>query len=351
MAATVSWEGLRELAGFRAEKGRAVSLYVDLDPHLVPAAGGAHTRVNSLLDEAGKATGANRSDLSHDQRMALKSDFERIRRFVELDFNRDGVRGLAVFTASLDNFWRPIPLAAAVPDEVKVNDEFYLAPLVPLVGQGEGALVAVVGRERGDLYRLQGGRLVETADRSEEQPRRHDQGGWAQARLQRHVDGLAHAHLRRVAEELDRQLRGASAEVVVVSSEEMRGEFGDLLSSDARSSVVGWAQAEAHATPAELLELATPVLEGRRTDREAEAVEQWRQEAGRNGRAASGWAETLEAASDGRIELLLYQQGARKSAGTCLSPGLMASGWQLGGGRRGRFGPRSSPSPTPSGSF
>ncbi len=42
-----------------------------------------------------------------------------------------------------------------------------------------------------------------------------------------------------------------------------------------------------------------------------------RQEAGRGARAASGWEKTLEAASDGRIELLLYQDGIQKDAFRC----------------------------------
>ncbi len=36
---TVSLEGLRELAAFRAENGCAISLYLDLDPSIVPTAG------------------------------------------------------------------------------------------------------------------------------------------------------------------------------------------------------------------------------------------------------------------------------------------------------------------------
>ncbi len=40
-------------------------------------------------------------------------------------------------------------------------------------------------------------------------------------------------------------------------------------------------------------------------------VERWREEAGRNGRAAAGWEPTLEAASDGRVDLLLYRNGIR----------------------------------------
>ena len=53
------------------------------------------------------------------------------------------------------------------------------------------------------------------------------------------------------------------------------------------------------------------------------AAERWREEAGRDGRAASGWEETLEAASDARVELLLFQEGADRPAWQC--PSLRAA--------------------------
>ena len=52
MAGTLSWDQLRELAGFRAENGCAVSLYVDLDPSDSPTPGAVETRVNSILSAA-----------------------------------------------------------------------------------------------------------------------------------------------------------------------------------------------------------------------------------------------------------------------------------------------------------
>ena len=207
MAETVTWDGLRELAGFQAEKGCAISLYVDLDPSITPTAGDADARVSSLLAEGERRAEAESRSMTHEQRVALKNDFARIRDFFENDFDRDGARGLAVFTASLDNVWRPRTLIESVPDGVRVGREFHLAPLVPLVGRGEGALVAVVGRERGELYRLRAGRLDEIADRSDEVPGKHDQGGWSQSRYQRHIEKLVGEHLREVAEELDRRVR------------------------------------------------------------------------------------------------------------------------------------------------
>ena len=318
MATTVSWDRLRELAAFRAEKGRSISLYVDLDPSLSPTAGDAETRVSSLLSAGERSEGANRGDLTHEEKQALRKDFDRIRRYFTDEFDRDGARGLAVFAAGLDNAWTALPLSESVPDGIKVGRQFYLAPLVPLVGRGEGALVAAVNRERGQIYRLRGGRLVDLADRSEEQPRRHDQCGWSQARFQRHVDELAAEHMRTVAEELNRQVRRLHRpSIVVACAEEYRSEFEELLSQEARAALAGWVNAEAHAGPAELLERARPVLEGWLARQEESTLERWREEAGRNGRAAAGWEQTLEAASDGRVECLLFDESVDRQVWQC----------------------------------
>ena len=321
MARTVTWEGIRELAAFEAERGCAISLYLNLDPSDSPTAGDAQTRLSSLLAEAAKAEDGP-PELAHDARQALRSDIERIGRYFEQEFDRDRSHGLALFCAGLDGAWEAIALVDAVTDEIRVDRRFYLAPLVPLVGRGRGALVVVVGREQGRFYLLRGGRLEEHTDLSDEQPRRHDQGGWSQARFQRRVDNLASDHVRAVAEELDRLVRRArDTSVVVVSPEETWAEFSALLSHETRAALAGWTPAEAHAGPAELLELAEPVLERSRGERAAEIVERWREEAGRGGRAASGWAETLEAASDGRVDVLLFGNGVERPAWRCPSCG------------------------------
>ena len=330
MAETVTWDGLRELAGFQAEKGCAISFFVDLDPSIAPTAGDADARISSLLNQGERKAEENSRGLTHEQRAGLKNDFARIREFFENDFERDGAHGLAIFTAGMDNVWRPRALIESVPDGVRVGREFHLAPLVPLVGRGEGALVAFVGRERGDLYRLHAGRLEEIADRSDEVPGKHDQGGWSQSRFQRHIEKLVGEHLREVAEELDRRVRRmGSPKLIIVSSEETRAELEDLLTKETKSAVIGWTSAEAHAGPSELLAATSPFLEEARAREEAEAVERWREGSGRGGRAASGWEETLEAASDARVEVLLYQDNAQHEAWQCPACGrLSASGGQ-----------------------
>jgi peptide subunit release factor 1 (eRF1) len=105
--------------------------------------------------------------------------------------------------------------------------------------------------------------------------------------------------------------------VVVVGSEETRSEFLDTLPHEVKSVVVGTTEAEAHTGPSELLELVQPLLEEAEAAEEHDVLERWREEVGTNGRAASGWADTLTAASDSRVELLLHQEGADRPAHEC----------------------------------
>ena len=72
----------------------------------------------------------------------------------------------------------------------------------------------------------------------------------------------------------------------------------------------GWTPVQAQAGPAEILQAVTPVLEEAETKDETEVIERWREEAGRNASAASGWEQTLEASSDARVELLLFHARA-----------------------------------------
>ncbi len=325
MIHTVGWKELRELAAFRSEKGVAVSLYLGLEPSNRNA---LKTRLHSLRDEAARNVS---SDLGHEQRDALRADLERAEGFVEDEFDSSGAQGVALFASRLDNLFHPIALAAPVVDEIRIGSELHLAPLVPLIGRGNGTLVLLVGREQGQFFRLRGTRLVPTAERFDEQPRRHDQGGWSQANLQRHADGLALEHLRAVAAQLEREVQrmGGEGRIVVACPEETWAEFSALLSHDVKALVVGWTPADAHARPAELLGLVAPLLERSHAEAQARTVERWCDESGAHGRATTGWAETLEAASDGRVGTLLFCHGMNRQASRCPSCGRVG----LAGGR------------------
>jgi peptide chain release factor subunit 1 len=316
--ATVVTEGLlRELAGFRAANGCAISIYVDFEPSEAPTVPAEKTKFHALVDAAKRKADARARDRGRDCKLALEADLKRIKQWGEDEFDRDGARSLAVFASSADGLFRIVPLVEPVADGWEVGPELWIAPLAGQLGAGEGSLVAVVSRERGVLYRLRDGRLVEIADETEEVPGRHDQGGWSQARYQRHIENIVLQHLKTVGEEIDKKVHNHHPRLVVVAPEELRGEIESTLSQEAREAIVGWANAEAHANEVELLAVVRPLLDRARAREDEATLERWRAERGRGGKVAAGWKQTLDAASDARIEVLLVGEGARHQGWSC----------------------------------
>jgi peptide chain release factor subunit 1 len=308
VASTVTWDGLRDLAGFRAQNGCAISLYLDLDPSSTPTAPSAETKFNSLFSELEKE--ADIHGTARDCRVALKDDLERIRSWWDDEFDRDGTQAVALFASSADGEFRTLPLLEPVGDQVRIAAEFVVVPLVGQLGH-DGNIVAVLSRERGTVFRFSGGRLVEIVDETEDAPGRHSQGGWSQARYQRHIEHLVQQHLKTVGHEIDKQARGAGGpQMVIVAPDELRSEIESSLSTEAREAVIGWATADAHAGPNELLEVVRPLFDQARARAEQDELERWQEEHGRGGRAAAGWKQTLDAASDGRVAVLLLDESA-----------------------------------------
>ena len=316
--ATVVTEGLlRELAGFRARNGCAISIYIDFDPSTVPTIPDEKTKFRATVQEAEKKAEPRAATRGRDCKLALEADFRRIKDWGDNDFDRDGARALAVFASSGDGLFRVVPLLAPA-EGWEVGPELWIAPLAGQLGEGDGALVAVVSRERGVLYQLRDGRLQEIADESEEVPGQHDQGGWSQARYQRHIENIVLHHLKSVGDEIDKTLRSdRRLHMVVVAPDEMRGELESKLSHEAREAIVGWAHVESHASPSEILEVVRPLLDQARVREDQATLERWQSERGRNTRAAAGWKQTLAAASDGRVAVLLVDESRHHPAWSC----------------------------------
>jgi peptide chain release factor subunit 1 len=210
-----------------------------------------------------------------------------------------------------------VPLLEPVADGWEVGPDLWIAPLAGQLGRGQGALVAVVSRERGNLYQLNDGRLQEIADESDDVPGQHDQGGWSQARYQRHIENIVLRHLRSVGDEIEKNVHNSRPPLVMVAPEEMRSEIESKLSQEVRESIVGWVHADAHAHQTELLALVRPLLDEARARQDAATLERWEALRGRGERSAAGWKQTLDAASDARVDVLLVAEGARHPAWSC----------------------------------
>src|SRR4029450_1223088 len=132
-------------------------------------------------------------------------------------------------------------------------------------------------------------------------------------------------HYKVAADDPDRvSPRPGRPRIIVVAGDETRAEFADVLPIELQEAVIGWTSADAHASDAQLTEVVQPFVENWRAEREAQVVERWREEVGKNAHGSAGWADTLEAASDGRVEILLHQAGGQRDGYRCPEGGRAA---------------------------
>ena len=167
----------------------------------------------------------------------------------------------------LDNVWRPLALTEPVRDDVRVGRALYLAPLVPLVGRGEGAVVVVVAASAGSSTCCGAG-----GSRRSPTTRRSSRGSTTRAVGRSH--GFSDTS-RRSCTTISRRSRKSSTALSGActghrSSSSPRRSAPTSTTSFPRTAaaIVGWTHAEAHAQAPELLGLATPVLERWRAEQE-----------------------------------------------------------------------------------
>lgn len=315
---------LRRLAGSRPGHGKVLSLYVDLDPTEFATTPARVTEVASLLDEADRAVREAPGD--HDERVALREDLERVRAFLGAPDRLNGAHGLALFCSGPGDLFEVLRLSEPVPRAVVVDDAAWLEPLMGRDRMRWG-VVLVSRRTLRAFIEAQRGTLQEVTRFADDVHRRHDQGGWSQARFQRGVEQEVDVHLGRAAEALRDLHRRRRVEAVAVgATRELCPRFLDALGSEERELVAGRFDVDVEtASPDQVLVASRPVVEETERRELDELLDRVRGGIATGDRGAGGLEATLRALSERRVEVLLYESGFAAPGVTCAACGWLGS--------------------------
>ena len=226
----ITKEELNRLAARHSDSG-IVSVYIKVDPHLgyqhaQPAMKfkGAYSRARREADERTLAI--------------LEREHDRILAFLE-GWTQSG-RGLAIFASEPDDFWETHPLDVMVPSYVTVANEPDTQFLVQILDETPRMAVLLLDGGDARLYLGEQGAMGEVSRHSEELPSRHAQGGWSQARFQRHVDFHHSKVLREMADQVTSLFYKKDFDrLVLVGVDSATKELESMLSDPIRQRVIG----------------------------------------------------------------------------------------------------------------
>jgi peptide chain release factor subunit 1 len=293
---------LRKLADWAPGRFPVTSAYLSVDGSLYPRKKDYELRLDDLLR---RVRGVAGESVDRDLRRSVEGDAARIGAFVREDFERKRTRGLALFSAHAAGLWESVELSRPVRNHAVVAPQPELRPLEHVLEVYESFCTVLVDGSRARLFLAELGRIEERSDLDDEVPRRHDQGGWAAARLQRHVDDLRNKHLKRTADVLfSFHKRRSFDHLILGGPDEVVAEFERELHDYLRRKVRARVSLPVTAASDEVLERSLALEEDLQRDHERDMVDRIRAEAGAGRLAVAGLRAVLDVLNAGRVDVL-----------------------------------------------
>jgi len=310
-------QSIRELARSESEDG-IVSVYLKLDPRL------RFRRQQAAPKFQGEAARFARN-ASPWQLDVLEREKPKILDFLK---SRDFLgRTLALFSSQPAGIWRVLRLDVILPTAITVDKRAQLQPLLRLLDENPRVLVCVVERDRAALYTIEAGAIRAESDIESVVPGWHDEGGWSQARFQRHIEFHAGLHLDKVVSALQESAgRPGQTHIIIGGAEETTAELMKRLPDSLRDRVPGTFSVDfKHETPEQIMERARRVWVEAERRSEVELVRALADDARAGGRAVLGVHDTAAALSEGRVHELVLADGVEASGRECPSCGYLAA--------------------------
>ena len=245
------------------------------------------------------------------ERASLDKDLERIATYLR-DELQPSANGVAVFACSAGELFEAVQLTAPIDQHwLYIGDTPHLYPLARLESQYPRYAAVVADTNSTRILVFATGELVSEKEVKGVKTRRTSQGGWSQARFQRHIENYHVHHVKEVVETLDRIVtQEAIQHLVMVADDAVLSLLRDQMPSRLTDLVVDHLKVDSHASVRDVLDVTLEAMQrqNERTDREKVdgAIAGFRA----GGLGVVGPQPTLEALLKGQVDELLITASA-----------------------------------------
>jgi len=208
-------EQLDRLAKFEPVPYPVVSLYLNTQPN-------EHGRdqYQSFVRQEFKARSRTYPPSSAD-RESLDKDLERINAFLQNEL-QPSANGLAIFACSAGEMFEAIQMTAPVERHwLYIGDAPHLYPLARIESKYPRYAAVVADTNSARILVFATNELVAAEEIVGEKTRRTSQGGWSQARFQRHISNFHMQHAKEIVDALDRIVQQEGITQILTAGDEV----------------------------------------------------------------------------------------------------------------------------------
>jgi peptide chain release factor subunit 1 len=193
----------------------------------------------------------------------------------------------------------------SVPDRCVIDRTPFVVPMLKLVDESRRYCIVVVDKEKARLFTMYNGEMFERTDIFDEVPGWHKQGGWAQARFQRHIEDHVNRHLKHVADIVFHfyKMEGFG-HLVIGGTQEMRTRFYRVIHSYLQRIVAGYISVDVTSNINDILS-AVREVETEADRRKSDRIVKDLVGASKNHITVTGLRDTVKALEEGRVHTLI----------------------------------------------
>lgn len=307
---------LQKLSRFVTTDAPVISVYLDTewrDLH-------QHERTATFLKQhIGQAAEVTLDSAS--ARQSLQDDLARLTDWSTKlrSSSRDHLTpGLAIFACSEGDLWVEFPAPVAFDNEFTIADRPALRQLARLHTEYTTTLVALVDTQAARICEMVFGGLLTETDITNEVPGRHQQGGWAQMRYQRHIKDHMDRHHKEVANYLNTYIAEQPQSFVILSGQDqIIANLRPWLSAAVQERLLDSVQLDIRQSQAGIVRVARELIQEHEREEELELVQRLLNRAGHGGLAVVGLHATLAAANTGRMHMLIMHRDMQGRGARC----------------------------------
>ncbi len=254
-------------------------------------------------------------------------DQQRIEKHVERLVRRadeEGVNGMAIFSCSKAKLFYTYPSIIPYENQFFLSDLPVLKPLVRLSSQYQNTLGVMVETDSAKLFEISLEGLLGEFSIESYVPGRHDQGGWAQRRYQRHIKYHMDKHHKEVADQLTELFDSNQwKHIILIGQERILANFKSFLPERVKMNIAETFSIDFTEERSKVLrKIFEHLLQRERveTDREIQRLKERPPQAGL---ATLGLGPTLEAINQGQVHTLYLLTSFSYKGGKCRQCGAL----------------------------
>ncbi len=309
---------LKNLAALMLQDDFYVSLFLNVEPKDNPKDKWL-LHFKNLVKETHK-------NVTPEVKSRIKSDLEKIERYLS-DRPAGMKRGLAIISCQAKNFWRVYHTAIPFSNQLIVEHDPYVKPLMSMIDLYQRYMITIVGGRRA-RFLLAGLGQVQEISAIDKRPKDSDPsrdgstGDMGSNRADKQRDEIQRQLYKEVKAKLKKLTKEENIERILLGGTDVnRGKFKDLLSPKMAEDIVGEFTVETGAGDAEILQRALPIMKDTEYRFERKALDELFDMGGSG--SVLGLSDVLTALQQGNVRKLFVMSDTVTPGKVCNQCGAL----------------------------